>query len=218
MNKNAKEIMEEGWKARENLEFERAEKLLNEAMILFEEAGDWFNVTEALNHLAYTEKLRAVHHNLKGMEIAKKSKEISEKHGTKKALILRTLMSLADSAGLYEQALKWGHACLVEFPKPLPKADILSHVATFQLRTGNLFEAEKSINEAEDLMKSGWDQEFEPHRSIWKSKILVTKGLILYNKNDLDEARKYLTEALSIAERNNLKTRVPEIKEIMNLF
>lgn len=218
MSRDAKVLMEKGWKARENLEFEKAEKLLSEALMIFEETGDWFNVTEALNHLAYTEKLKAVHHNLKGMEFAKRSMETADKHETKKVLVLRTLMSLANSAGLYEQALKWGNGCLAEFSKPMPKADVLSHIATFQLRTGNLSEAEKSIHKAESLMEEGWEQEAEPHRSIWKSKILATKGLILYNKNDLSEAKKYLTEALSIAEKNDLKTRIAEIKEILNLF
>jgi len=218
MNEDAKKIMEEGWKARENLEFEKAEKLLNQAMALFEKNDDWFNVTEALNHLAYTEKLKAVHHNLKGMEYAKKSERIAKEHFTKKVLILRALMSLANSSGLFEQALKWGYECLEEFSKPLPRSDILSHIATFQLRTGKLSEAEKVINEAESLMEQHFDEENEPHRSIWKSKILATKGLILYNKDDIKGARKYLKEALDIAEKQDLKTRVAEIKAMMELF
>ncbi len=218
MNENAKNLMEEGWKARENLEFEKAEKLLNEAKALFETSGDWFNVTEATNHLAYTEKLKAVHHNLKGMRYAKDSEETAIEHSTKKVLVLRTLMSLANSAGLFEQALKWGYKCLSEFTKPLPKADILSHIATFQLRTGKLVDAEKTINDAELLMDNHLEEEQEPHRSIWRSKILATKGLILYNRGETESAKEYLKNALDVAKKHNLKTRITEIETIMELF
>jgi len=46
--------MEQGWRAREALDFDTAERLLNDAKALFEKSDDWFNVTECLNHLAYT--------------------------------------------------------------------------------------------------------------------------------------------------------------------
>ncbi len=218
MNDKAKKIMDLGWKARENLEFDKAEKLLNEAKTLFEESADWFNVTEVLNHLAYTEKLKAVHHNLEGMKYAKQSEKIAEEHLSKKTSVLRALMSLADSAGLFEQALKWGYACLEEMSDPLPKSDILSHIATFQLRTGNILEAEVTISEAEALMDKHLSEGSEPHLSIWRSKILATKGLILYNKGDTGEAKKYLTKALDLATEKDLKTRQAQIKSVMELF
>jgi tetratricopeptide (TPR) repeat protein len=212
------QLMEEGWKARENLDFNKAEKLLIEAKEMFEKVGDWFNVTEALNHLAYTEKLKAIHHNLKGMAYAKEAKRISEGHSTRKELVLRALMSLANSSGLYEQALRWGKECLKYFPGSASRADILSHIATFQLRTGYLAEAEKTINEAELLIDQGYEQEREPHRSIWKSKVLFTKALILFNKNTVREAKEYADRAYQIAKEQDLKTRQKEIQEIMELF
>ncbi len=218
MNEDAKKIMEDGWKARENLEFDKAEELLSKALKIFETNEDWFNVTECLNHLAYTEKLRSVHHNLKGMDYAKKAEAVSIEHNTKKLLVLRALMSLANSAGLFEQALKWVNESLALQTKPLPQADLLSHKATFQLRTGKLLDAELTINEAEKLMESHIDEEQEPHRSIWKSKILATKGLILYNNNKTDEAKKYLKEALKIAKAQNLKTRISEINALVEIF
>ena len=36
--------MEQGWKTRENLNFDEAEYLLHEAKTLFEQEKDWFNV------------------------------------------------------------------------------------------------------------------------------------------------------------------------------
>jgi tetratricopeptide (TPR) repeat protein len=218
MNEDPKILMEEGWKAREDLEFEKAERLLNQALKIFEESEDWFNVTESLNHLAYTEKLKAVHHNLRGMEYAEESRGVAETHSTKKIMVLRALMSLADSAGLFELALKYGHECLSEISKPLHKADVLCHIATFQLRTGQLAEAEETIKEAELLMEQHINEEKEPHLSIWKSKILATKGLILYNKGDKEEAKRFLSEALDIAKKQNLKTRVAQIDAILGLF
>lgn len=217
MHNDPKQIMEEGWKARENLDFEKAEELLTQALGMFEEVQDWYNVTEALNHLAYNEKLKAVHNILKGLEYANKSQMISEKYSTKKAGALRCLISLQSIAGLFEQALKTGIACVNETTKPLPKSDILSHVATFQLRTGDLVSAEETINEAEELMTKHFEEEGEPHRSIWKSRLLATKGLILYNKNDKAGAKRYFTEALELAEKNNLKTRIEEIKMLIKL-
>lgn len=218
MNEDPKKIMEEGWKARENLEFEKAEKLLNKAKEIFEDNEDWFNVTEALNHLAYTEKLNASYHSLKGIKLCKESERISKEHNIKKELILRALMSLTESAGLFEQALKWGNESLSLISKPLARADTLSHIAGFLLRTGKPIDAEKTINEAESIMTQHFENGEEPHRSIWKCKILKTKALILYNKGDLEGADKYLKEALSISEKQDLKTRTAEIKSIMEMF
>jgi len=217
MAEEAKRLMEGGWKAREDLDFEKAEKLLTEAREMFEKDGDWFNVTESLNHLAYTQKLKAIQNNLRGMEYAKEAERLSTKYSTKKSSILRTLMSLASSLGLFEQALKWGKECLTQTTKPLSEADVLSHIAVFQLRTGKLEESEKTINEAESLMQNNWNDEKEPHRSIWKSKILATKSLILYNKGHLEEAKIYIKNARKIAEEQNLKTRLAEIDSIAEL-
>jgi len=220
MNKtqDPKKLMEAGWKARENLEFEKAKKLLSEAKTIFENEEDWFNVTETLNHLAYTEKLEAGTHNLKGMQYAKDAEKIALEHSVKKALILRALMSLANSTGLFEQGLKWGNESLEYFTNPVVRADILSHVATFQLRTGMLVKAEGTINEAEKLMENTDNHVDEPHKSIWKTKILLTKALILYNRNSLDEAKVYVERAGEIAEEQNLKTRITESNSIRELF
>ncbi len=219
MNEQAKNLMEEGWKARENLEFDKAEKLLNEALELFENNEDWFNVTETLNHLVYTQKLRAVHHIKNGLELAEKSESIATQHDTKKSLILRAQLSMASAAGLFEHALKLSYECLNETSKPLAKADMLSHIATFKLRTGNILEAENTINEAEAMfmVTENWEQEREPHRSTWKSRMVATKGLILYNKGSIEDAKKHFLDALEIAQQNDLKTRVIEIQELLKL-
>jgi len=214
----AKELMEQGWKAREELDFEKADKLLKEARVLFEKEKDWFNVTEAINHLAYSEKLKAVHHNLQGLHLAKGAEKIANDHSVRKHLVLRALMSLANSAGNFEAALKYGEEALKFYDKPLPRADILSHIATFQLRTGKMSKAEKTIEEAMKLCEEGFSLESEPHRSIWKSKILLTKGLILYNKGELDGAKELGQEALKLAESQDLKTRIEEIKKFLELF
>ena len=218
MDADPKKLMEEGWQARESLEFEKAEKLLTEAKILFEEAGDWFNVTEALNHLAYNEKLRAGQNNLKGITYAEEAKAVADKYNTKAELVFRALMSLASSAGFFEQALKWGEMCLDSVTTAAAKADILSHIAVFQLRTGKLKEAERTITKASTCMEDGFSLEREPHRSIWKSKILIAKALIFYNKGDFESVKKILVEARLVAEKQNLKARLAEIAEVSKLL
>jgi tetratricopeptide (TPR) repeat protein len=218
MDTVASNLMEEGWKAREDLEFEKAEKLLTEAKELFEKVGDWFNVTEALNHLAYTQKLKAVRNNLEGMKYVDQARKIAVEHNIKVELVYRALMSLASSSGLFEQALEWAEKSLDYFTAPAAKADILSHIAIFQLRTGKLEKAEKTINQAESLMDQGFNLEREPHRSVWKSKMLATKALVLYNKGSLKEAKKYFGKAREVAEKQNLKLRLDEINALSGLF
>ncbi|HOM77862.1 MAG TPA: hypothetical protein PLT50_01505 [bacterium] len=212
---NPKEIMEAGWKARENLEFEKAEKLLKKALELFKEKEDWFNVTECLNHLAYNEKLKAVQSNQRGLEFTKESIEIAKIHETKVSSVLRALISLSSSAGLFEQALKLTEQTLQEDLKPLPKADMLSHKATFLLRTGNLQKAKEVIEEAEKLWIKYELEENEPHRSIWKSRLLMTKGLILFNIGERETGLNTLKDALNLSKEQNLKARISEIETLL---
>lgn len=211
-------LMELGWKARENLEFDKAEELLKEALEMFEEAGDWFNVTEALNHLAYTQKLRAEQYNFQGNIYTKRSLGISKQHATKNTSVIRALMSLTSSAGLFEQALYWCRESLKQDLKPLPKADILSHLATFYLRTGDLNRAKEAINEAEQIMEDHESEVENPHRSIWKSRILLTKGIILFDSGDKEKSRAYLEKALETAKSQDLKSRIKEIEQIMEMY
>jgi tetratricopeptide (TPR) repeat protein len=210
----AKTLMEHGWKARENLEFDQAEKLLAEAKQIFEENGDWYNVTECLNHLAYSYKLRAVHNNLQGLELAKQAEALAIKHSTKKTSVLRALLSLANSSGLFEQARMYCTEALALQGKPAPKADLMVHLALIEMRTGNLTKALQTVNEAEQLLLDNFETERDPHRSIWLTNVYGTKAVILYNQNELDQAKNYLAKALEIATDKDLKTRVKTLKEL----
>lgn len=210
--------MERGWKSREELNFDTAEVLLKQAQGLFEQEEDWFNVSECLNHLALTEKLRAVHRNLKGMHYSQQALHIAETHHTEKKLVLRALMSLASSSGLFESALLWGKEALDLFAKPAEKADILAHLANFYLRTGNLEKALESINEAERLLEQGQKTQEEPHRSIWESKICLTKALILYNHDKVEQAKEYFAKGYEVAKKQRLKTRIAEAEALKPLF
>lgn len=214
----AKELMENGWRARENLEFNKAKELLLQAKGVFENEEDWFNVTECLNHLAYNEKLQAMHHNLDGIKYAEEAEEIANKHNTERKLILRTLMSLASSAGLFERALHWSKEAIPMFTKDADKADIFGHAATFNLRTGDIKKALENIEIAEDLMGKGFDTQNEPHRSIWKSKLLLTKALISFNNDDIPSAKRFFEEGYKIAKDQNLKTRIAEAEALKPLF
>src|SRR3989344_4952232 len=119
----AKAKMEAGWKLREEWKFEEGEKLLHEAKEIFEEEGDWFNVTECLNHLAYCEKIKATQSSFKGFSLAKESLKVSEDHGTKRVLILRALISLVSSVGNFELAKKYTQEAISGFGEGAAKAD-----------------------------------------------------------------------------------------------
>jgi len=213
-----KNIMNLGWQAREALHFPKAYGLLNFSKTVFESINDWYNVTECLNHLAYTHKLEGVHHSVEGLKEAELSEQVALTNNTKKGSVYRALMSLASSAGNFELALKYSLQCLNETSKPLPQADVLSHIATFYMRTGNLTEAENTIIKAETLYKDNYSKEEEPHRSIWHTRILFTKAIILFNKGNKEESKKILLEALEIANKQSLATRQVEINNLLKLF
>jgi len=218
INTEAKELMEQGWHARENLEFAKAEKLLTKAKALFEQAEDWFNVTECLNHLAYTQKLKAAQTTNAGLKFVEDALAIAKTKNTKDILIKRALVSLLDTVGEFEQALNDAQQLLENTTKPANKADILTHIAYFELRTGKLEKAHKTITAALTLIIEGWHTEKDPIRSVWKTRILLTQGLILYNKNKLTEAHASATEALQIAKAQDLKTRITQANDLIKLI
>lgn len=215
---NAKKLMEEGWKAREALDFKTAEKLLTQAKETFKTEKDWFNLTEALNHLAYTEKLRGIASINKGSELAQESLAIADQHKVKISSPLRANLSLANAIGNFELEVKYCREAVALMEAPMAKADLMAHLALCLLRTGKAMEAEQTINEAEKLLTQNWETEREPHRSIWKIKILKTKGLILYNKGELAASKKLGEQAKEIAVEKDLKARVVEADSFLALF
>lgn len=218
MNKDPKELMEQGWKDRENLEFEAAEKNLQVALDLFKNAEDWYNVTECLNHLAYTQKLKAQQELIKGIQLSKESNEISQDKGTKKGSVLRALMSIYCEAGNFEKALQVAHKLSAMTEKPANRADVWAHIAKCELRTGNAKKALETIKMAEAYLAEGWESEREPHRSIWKCSLLLNKALILFNLGEKESALDALTEALKISQDHNLKSRSAQALEIKELI
>lgn len=213
-----KQLMEQGWKAREALDFKTAEKLLNQAKVLFEKESDWFNVTECLNHLAYTQKLRASDELNSGFKLIDVAKEISCGNGTKDFLILRAEMSLLEAGGNFEKAKIVAKYLLDNTEKPNVKADLLSHLATFSLRTGDVKDAEELIEQADVFMRTSDGTEKDSVKSIWKCRILLTKALIAYNNQNLEKARELVEEALTLAEANALSTRTTQAKELLELL
>jgi len=214
----AKELMENGWRARENLELDKAQKLLNEAKTIFEKEEDWFNVTECLNHLAYTFKLMSKHALEEGMKLVESSEKMQVQYRTKRTSILRAKMSLLDSMGNFETSLTIACELLNDYTKPANQADVLSHIAMFQLRTGDIEGAMITINNAVKLIEEGWNDEKDPVRSIWKTKILMTKGLISYNIGDIETAKKLGDSALELAQALSLKTRISDARNFLALI
>lgn len=216
--KKAKELMEDGWKAREDLDFDQAEQLLSEARTIFEEEGDWFNVTECLNHLAYMHRLIALRASLKGVEMAEASRKIAIDKKTKEVNTTRALMSTTGLAGEYERACKYAEGYLKIQESPAPRGDVEASLARFLLRTGKLDEAYKMIEKALSDLAEGWDEESFPHKAIWKSGALLTKALILYNMEDSGQARQLAREALEIAKEHKLKTRKLEAERFLDFL
>ena len=215
---HAKKLMEEGWKAREALDFDTAEKLLTRAKETFTAEEDWFNLTEALNHLAYTKKLRGATYINEGFEIAQESINLARKYKVNLPSPLRAALSLANAIGNFELEIKYCQEAVALMKASMFKADLMSHLALCLLRTGKVDEAEKIVVEAEELFKKNWEEEREPHRSIWKCKMLRTKGLILYNKGNLAAAKKLGEEAKQLAVEKDLKVRIVEAENFLALF
>ncbi|MBD3365928.1 hypothetical protein GF360_01140 [candidate division WWE3 bacterium] len=214
----SKEKMEKGWKAREAHEFEEAEKLLREALEEFQEKEDWFNATECLNHLAYLKKIQSKLAAEEGFSLAKQGLELAEKHGSKKVHVYRSLRSLSDEQGRFEKALEYAEKCLEGYENPMSRADMQSHIALYKMRTGRLEDAKELAEQALTTLETHWEEEREPHRSIWKTSALLVLGLIAYNGGFLDQAHDYGEEALELAEKADSKTRILQAKQFLDLF
>ncbi len=214
----AKKMMEDGWKAREDLRFDEADKLLTDAKDIFEKNNDWYNVTECLNHLAYNDKLKAQKNLNFGLEKVTDALAISKEHSTKELSIYRAQMSVLSALGNFEESLKIAKKLLSLTTKPANQADILTHIATFELRTGKLNESQESLKMAASLLQNAWKEEREPHRSIWKTSILITESLVLYNLGKLDDSRNIANEALLLSQSQNLKTRINQVLQILAML
>ncbi len=127
-------------------------------------------------------------------------------------------MSLLDAKGNYEKAKIIAEQLLEKAEKPNVKADFLSHLATFNLRTGNINKAKELIAQADKFMQDSEDIEKDPVKSIWKCKILLTKALVEYNNQSFDQARKLAEEALVLAKEKGLKTRFNQAEELLELL
>lgn len=218
MEKSAKELMEQGWQAREAHDFDKAEKLLEQAYSIFIEQNDYFNATECLNHLGETQKIKAIVILEKAKKYVEDSFDLAKEKGSKIDLVLRAFMSVYATSGDYEAGLPYLQDLLSRTGNPANRADYLSHLATYQMRMGDVTSAKISIDEAEGLIEEGWDSEREPHRSIWKTRILMTKSLVLYNMGDFENARNYAEKAVDIAREKDLKTRITQAENLLKIF
>lgn len=212
----AKVLMEEGWQSRENHDFETAEEKLQTARTVFHDSGAYWEETEALNHLAYNEKLQAMQHAQKALDLAMESVEIAEEKGTEAGSAYRAVVSTAESLGLFETALTYANKMLEATTKAAIKGDLLSHIATLEMRTGKLDQAKDTIEQAIALIQDGWESEREPHRTIWHLRALIANALITYNRGNRDGALEILENAKTRVEgREDVKSRVQQIEMLL---
>ena len=214
----ALQYIEDGWKARENLDFEGADAKLKAALAFFEEAEEYGHMVEALNHLAYSMNMQGKIDIRKGADYANRALEVATENNIKPVLALRANMTLASSLGDFERASFFACQLAQRQPDSLDKADTISHQALFEMRTGNIKMAEKfmevSLKMFDDMWKTKKDED-GPHKFIWKTRALGTHALITYNQGDTDKALQILYEALSMAKERNLKTRTVEIEYLI---
>ena len=215
-----KKMMEEGWKAREDLRFEEAKDLLQKAKGLFQEAGDWFNVTECNNHLVYTDRMVAEQVTLNAIKTAEESLKIATDRSTKKPAVLRALVTIYTSNGQFEMALKYCKEYLSLQTDGLDRADLMSHLALLTCRTGDAKKALEIINDTMGLFDKFADQMpgKEPAASIWLAKALATKAVILFNSGDTAQAKEFAKQSLDLATQKNQKTRIMQANELLKLF
>ena len=97
--KDPKQLMEEGWKAREDLHFEEAEKKLTQAKKLFEEQEDFYNASECLNHLSILKKMRGMELLREAVRLGLESLKLNEEKGNKTILSNRVVASSLKTLG-----------------------------------------------------------------------------------------------------------------------
>lgn len=214
----AKYLMEEGWKAREALEFDKAEILLNEARKEFEALNDYSNVTECLNHLAYLYKLKAYWSGKKAVEYAKRSLETAKEKNAKTILSIRAVVSTLKYTGNFEEAYPYIKSFIDSQENVAAKGDVEADFAFTTMRMGYPDEALKIINDSISHIEEGWEMERMPHKAIWMSKAYLFRGLINYNLGKKDEAKKDYNQALKYAKDADNKTRLAEAEDLKRLL
>jgi tetratricopeptide (TPR) repeat protein len=215
---NAKKMMEDGWKAREELKFDEAEKLLKSAREIFEKESDWYNVTECLNHLAYNEKLKAIYSLKKGLAFAEDAYNISRKYSTKEVGVLRALFTLNMTLGNYESALVLIERYISFQKKPEDLADANTHKALCLLRIGKILEALELVNESLRILEKNESVVKDPHISVWITSAMLKKAVILYDLGEKENSFHLTEEALSLAKEKGLKTRILEAEEFLKFL
>ena len=211
--------MEAGWKARENYEFVRSEELLNKAKTLFEEQGDFHNVTECLNHLAYLRKTQSFVLAKEAEKFAAESLTLASNKSLDPTLSHRANASVLKYAGEFEKAESHVKS-VIEGMKTnsAARGDMQADLALILMRRGQINNALKEIELASKELEEGWEAERMPHKMIWKVKLLLTWSLIDYNLGKIEEGKNKALEAKKLAEENDLKMRLEEANATLELF
>ncbi len=214
----AKELMQKAVIERESFNFDTAEQMLNTAKIAFTEQNDLYNVSECLNHLAYSKKLRAKQILSEGHALAKESFELTSNNNLKQQSSLRCLISLLTPQERYEEELKVCNKLLELTSRPANKGDVLQHIAYSLLRTGKITEANLTIAQSLKMIEEGAKSEPESAINVWKSSSLITKALIEYNLGEIENAKKSAEEALKVAKSSVSKMRVKQAEAVLKLL
>lgn len=218
MTNDPQELMEQGWKAREDYRFAKSEELLTKAYDLFLSQQDYSNASECLNHLAYLYKTISFDNSIKAKNYANKALELCQKYDIKDTLAFRANASVLKYAGNFEKAEKYISKFLEKEESLASRADVLGDLAFITMRCGNTHKAKEIIDQAIKELEQGWENERMPHKMIWKTKLLMYKSLILYNSDEVKEAKILAQEAQKLAQGNNLKMRLAEAQELLELF
>ena len=217
--KDPKQLMEEGWKSRENLNFEQAEKKLTKAKKLFEEQEDFYNASECLNHLSILKKMRGMELLREAVRLGLESLKLNEEKGNKTILSKRAVASSLKTLGEFEKAEKYIKAVVENMKEnSTARSEMRTDLAFNLMRRGKINEAKEQIELAQKELEEGWENERFPHKVIWKTKLLNYRSLIEYNLGNIDIAKELAEEMHKLAKENDLKTRLEEAKSLLELF
>lgn len=219
MKREALELMEKGWRARENYKFDKAEELLTRAWDLFKKEDDWSNVVECLNHLAYLRKVQSFRLSQEATKFAKKALEKAKEKKVQTTLAERANSSVLKYAGEFEKAEKHTRTFIENTPNDAAaRADMRGDLAYILMRRGRLAQAQSEIELALAELEKGWEKARMPHRMIWKTKLLMYQSLIKYNSGEVEEAKQLAGEALKLSQENQLQMRQEEATTLLELF
>ena len=216
--------------AREKGEFLEALRLAAEALIAYQEEGDYLGFAEVLQSQMLTlrhlyEKTGFRPYLNYALNSAKAAVEIAEEKGDKSGLVMpyHGIGKTYETMGNYEEAVKW-HEKAAAVVDQLPsmhnregyKAEIVGHLYSARLMTGDRSAYDRFLEQIERLKNS---DESKFNKDAWLSGMYMSAAEGLYKLGEKEKAEVHMTQAKEIIDGNpELKLRREQWEKLARSF